>query len=787
MPKGLLCITLFMMLYGSAPAQKTYYVKNGGNDNADGLSDATAFASLTKVNALRLSPGERVLFKRGSTFIGGLFWDNVNAGTASARVVVGAYGTGSKPVISRRQSVPGWSNAAAWTNTSGHFWRFTIGTLCRRLWNGTREFAQRFDTVPASAIDYGNPTAGMTADYQYCTRNNGDIIVYCSNDKPWSFYTDPIYSGPQTLDDSWGYSCVDLREVHYATIRDLQFEGGEFTAMYIWDSDYLIVDSCDFVRTNQSFRAAYGADHGEMVRCRFLAMDTIVHDYEAPASNADRRKHNTDHATLYRSSYWKVHDCLFVGASHDAINCHGVGTGATDRSVYNEIYNNEITGGGVDYSRAYETLATTASYGVCSYNTFHHNYIHGTTEWSQFMGDHNAMYYNVIDTVKRSWKPEGYQAGGVNIGGFEMAAYNTFANNLVMNCEGAGIVHVYGGTGSERNAILNNIVVNCGTDLGYHKGMQYAGIVIDVSGGPVTVRNNLCYSPFTDAPYIYHQNYYSVQPVTRLRADQLNGTRSSGDSISGNLSGLPRVNTDYSIASDSPARDAGILLGYSSDFFGNPVPTSTQGKVDIGACELQVDQSPSAAPILLVPSATVPAVPLVFKARWRAIAGATRYHLQITDDPSFQHTVVNDTTVTDTSKEVLLSLNDANYYCRIRAYTGARWGTFSTVIPFSTDDNLKTGVEGSGNNVPGSYDLYPAYPNPFNPSTTIRFDLPLAGRVLLRIFSITGQEVRVLLDENREAGSHRVVLDARGLSSGMYFCRLQSGSFAATTKLVLTK
>ena len=441
----------------------------------------------------------------------------------------------------------------------------------------------------------------------------------------------------------------------------------------------------------------------------------------------------------------------------------------------------------MDYSRAYETLATTASYGVCSYNSFHHNYIHGTTEWSQFMGDHNTMYYNVIDTVTRSWKTEGYQSGAVSIGGFEIAAYNTFANNLVMNCAGAGIVHVYGGTGSERNAIINNVVVNCGTDLGYHKGMQYAGIVIDVSGGSVTVKNNLCYSTYTDAPYIYHQNYYGVQPVTRLRADQFNAAAAGSDSLSGNLSALPRVNPDYSIAANSPARDAGLTLGYPRDFFGNPVPSSSEGRVDIGAFELQAEQPATTPPVLLVPSASAPTVPLVFQARWNSLPGAARYHLQIAGDPAFQHVVVSDTSIADTLKEVLLPLNDTTYYCRIRARIATGWSPYSSAVTFLADDKSKTNIDDQDSRAPSSYRLYPAYPNPFNPTTTIRFDLPSNARVSLRLFSITGQEIMTLFDGEREAGSHSLLLDARDLSSGVYFCRLNAGSFISTMKLVLMK
>ncbi len=81
------------------------------------------------------------------------------------------------------------------------------------------------------------------------------------------------------------------------------------------------------------------------------------------------------------------------------------------------------------------------------------------------MGDHNDFFYNLIDTVTRSWKPSGYQsARGIDIGGFNMAVFNNVQQNTILNCASAGIVHV-NGPGSTGNYIENNIVVNCGTDL----------------------------------------------------------------------------------------------------------------------------------------------------------------------------------------------------------------------------------------------------------------------------------------------------------------------------------
>lgn len=89
--------------------------------------------------------------------------------------------------------------------------------------------------------------------------------------------------------------------------------------------------------------------------------------------------------------------------------------------------------------------------------------------------------------------------------------------------------------------------------------------------------------------------------------------------------------------------------------------------------------------------------------------------------------------------------------------------------------------------VPAAYALDQAYPNPFNPSTTIAFALPKAGAVRLRVLNQLGQEVRTLFDGVKEAGYHQVTLDAQGLASGVYFYRIEASGFTATRKVVLIR
>ena len=88
---------------------------------------------------------------------------------------------------------------------------------------------------------------------------------------------------------------------------------------------------------------------------------------------------------------------------------------------------------------------------------------------------------------------------------------------------------------------------------------------------------------------------------------------------------------------------------------------------------------------------------------------------------------------------------------------------------------------------PSSFELEENYPNPFNPTTVIVYKLPAYTSVSLKVYDMLGREVKSLVNESQSAGSHSVTFNASGLASGIYFYRLQAGSYAATKKLLLLK
>ena len=87
--------------------------------------------------------------------------------------------------------------------------------------------------------------------------------------------------------------------------------------------------------------------------------------------------------------------------------------------------------------------------------------------------------------------------------------------------------------------------------------------------------------------------------------------------------------------------------------------------------------------------------------------------------------------------------------------------------------------------LPGLFRLDQNYPNPFNPTTTIGYNLPQAAHVTLCVDNELGQEVARLFDGNKLAGMYSEKFDGTGLASGVYFYRLETGSFVAVRKLML--
>ena len=125
-------------------------------------------------------------------------------------------------------------------------------------------------------------------------------------------------------------------------------------------------------------------------------------------------------------------------------------------------------------------------------------------------------------------------------------------------------------------------------------------------------------------------------------------------------------------------------------------------------------------------------------------------------------------------------------------------GVFDNTIPFTLGPNGSISYEGGSlkvavsvdsreSNIPESFFVEQNYPNPFNPMTTIRFGLPGASHVTVKVFNMLGQEVATLFDGRKNAGTYLLKFDAADLSAGIYFYRIQAGKNVQIKRMVLVK
>lgn len=122
------------------------------------------------------------------------------------------------------------------------------------------------------------------------------------------------------------------------------------------------------------------------------------------------------------------------------------------------------------------------------------------------------------------------------------------------------------------------------------------------------------------------------------------------------------------------------------------------------------------------------------------------------------------------------------YYYRVKYRDhNLKWSGWSNIVSF----NPVNGVEDTF--VPKEFALMQNFPNPFNPSTKIIYQVPKQSLVSLTVYDILGKEVALLVHEEKAPGMYEASFNAAGLSSGIYFYKMQAGTFTSIKKLILMK
>jgi len=172
---------------------------------------------------------------------------------------------------------------------------------------------------------------------------------------------------------------------------------------------------------------------------------------------------------------------------------------------------------------------------------------------------------------------------------------------------------------------------------------------------------------------------------------------------------------------------------------------------------------------------------------WDLIDNAQYYKVERSTDSTFtenlQFNYVQTITYTDNNLE-----NNTEYFYRVSAFLGSYWSGHSDAISVTIE---YVGLA-DDNQIPSEYNLYQNHPNPFNPTTTLRYDLPEDGMVNITIYDMMGRRVISLVNDHQTVGYKSIQWNGKNnlgepVSAGMYIYTIQAGDFRQTKKMVLLK
>ena len=197
------------------------------------------------------------------------------------------------------------------------------------------------------------------------------------------------------------------------------------------------------------------------------------------------------------------------------------------------------------------------------------------------------------------------------------------------------------------------------------------------------------------------------------------------------------------------------------------------------------------APVLISPPNASTQVSLTPTLDWEGVQNAFDYSVQVSDEPNFNTTVVDVTGLSSTEYQVPEGMLDLNtvYFWRTNASNGMGTGPWSVKWFFTT---TPVNVSLTGSEIPGEFKLYANYPNPFNPATKIKFDIPEKSFVKLTVYDALGREINTLVNNELSPGSYVADWPAptgngAGYTSGVYFYRLEAGNYVETKKMLMIK
>ena len=216
--------------------------------------------------------------------------------------------------------------------------------------------------------------------------------------------------------------------------------------------------------------------------------------------------------------------------------------------------------------------------------------------------------------------------------------------------------------------------------------------------------------------------------------------------------------------------------------------SSVGGGTSYDYATIKYSQTPlpiPSAPLLVSPVNGATLVVLNPLLDWDNSTYAESYQIQVSTDSLFTSIVYGSIGIPFSEFQIPnngLNIN-TTYYWRVNASNVMGTSPWSTVFHFTTG---VTNISGNSE-LPKEFKLYNNYPNPFNPTTNIKFDIPKSSYVKLIVYDVLGREIKTLVNEKLNAGRYDINWDGSDYPSGVYFYKLATDDYVSVKRMVLLK
>lgn len=514
----MLCTLAVQFTSCIAGEKTTYYVSNNGKEENTGLSPTSPWP-FSKVQHLNYYPrGSSFLFKRGEKFIGTVRvsvnrYDKLT--TVADTAVFGAYGAGPKPIITTRDTLPGWSQARNWHFTSiPNVWAIkrSIGSYTPRIWLNNIEYARAKDSLQVNAA---KRTAYLNGDFQW-------IYVYATRN-PALFYK-------KIESSSTSNSTIDLDGLSYVRVRDLDIRGSEGACIDLAFNDDVIIERCKI--GSESVRAGIRFNHANNVIVRnnlFDSNDTLLNDFYLSREGGDGV------AIARASRNIQVHNNIFLNWRHTAIELVNELDQDSIKNIH--IHHNLVSAPDINYGRGFDILYNNGANIIVEYNTFEN-----LPTQNQMAANGLIFRHNIINNIRNSINYDYGIGTGIWIAGF--SGYKpqnmTIEKNTITNCDGPGI-DIDGAFGEgkadgtfqkvKNNTIANNAFTNNGKNVKNpaYGILFYPAVDIMIRKDPDVQSNTFKSNSFSEGSRIYYRG--AIKTIASFNSVTTEGDKIEHNSI----------------------------------------------------------------------------------------------------------------------------------------------------------------------------------------------------------------------------------------------------------------